>query len=139
MTGHGRGIAQDDKLHPGAGDGHIHTAQVAQESDLSLVVGPHKGDEDDVAFLPLEPVDGVHADEVTVRLEELAFLEEAAQVLHLGAVGGDDTHIEPFLEDALLADFLEVLFEGEEGEFGLGLIDATEGFTDKFLVEEGEF
>ena len=50
MTGHRRGITEDDQLHSGTGDGHIHTTQVTQETDLSFVVGPYQRDQDDVAF-----------------------------------------------------------------------------------------
>ena len=136
MSCHGRGIAEDDQFHPGAGDGHVHPSQVAQEAYLSFVVGADEGDEDDVAFLSLEAVDGVHADQVSVRFEELTFLEQPSQVLHLCAVGRDDAHIESFLEDAFLTDLLEVLLQGEEGEFGFGLVDAAEGLADEFLFKE---
>ena len=139
MAGHGRGIAQDNQLHPGTGDGHIHPSQVAQEADLSFVVGTDKGDEDDVALLTLETIDGIHTDEVAVGLEELAFLEEPAQVLHLGAVGGDDTDIDSFLEDALLADLFKILFQGEEGQFGLGLVDAAKALADELFTEKRLF
>ena len=136
MARHGGGIAEDDEFHAGACDGHVHASEVAQETDLSFVVGTDEGDEDDVAFLTLEAVDCVDADEVAVRFEELAFLEETAEVLHLCAVRGDDTHVEAFVEDAGFADFLKILFEGEEGEFGLGLVDAAEGFADELLFKE---
>ena len=136
MACHGGGIAEDDEFHAGAGDGHVHASEVAQETDLSFVVGTDEGDEDDVAFLALEAVDGVDADEVAVRLEELAFSEKSAEVLYLCAVGGNDAHVESFVEDAGFADFLKILFEGEEGEFGLGFVDASKGFADEFLFEE---
>ena len=137
MACHGGGIAEDDEFHAGAGDGHVHPSQVAQEAYLSFFVGADEGDEDDVAFLALKAVDGIDADEVAVRFEELAFLEESAEVLHLSTVGGDDAHVKAFIEDAGLADFLKILFEGKEGEFGLGLVDAAEGFADELLFEEG--
>ncbi len=136
MARHGRGIAEDDEFHAGACDGHVHASEVAQETDLSFVVGTDEGDEDDVAFLALETIDGVDADEVAVRFEELAFFEETAEVLYLGAVGGDNAHVESFVEDAGFADFLKILFEGEEGEFGFGLVDAAEGFADELLFKE---
>ena len=136
MAGHGRGVAEDDQLHPGAGDGHIHPSQVAQEADLSFVVGADEGDEDDVTLLALETVDGVHADEVAIGLVELAFLEQPPQILHLGTVGGNDAYVETLIKDAGLANLLEVLFEGKEGELGLGFVDASKGFADEFLFEE---
>ena len=136
MAGHGGGVAKDDELHAGPGYGHVHAAQVTEETDLSFVVGTDKGDEDDVAFLSLKAVDGVHADQVAVGLEELTFLEQPPQVLHLCPIGRDDTDIEAFVEDAGFADLLEVLLQGEEGEFGFGLVDAAEGFADEFFFEE---
>ena len=136
MACHGGGIAEDDEFHAGTGDGHVHASEVTQETDLSFVVGTDEGDEDDVAFLALEAIDGVDADEVAVRFEELAFLEKSAEVLHLCAIGRDNAHVESFVEDAGFADLLKILFEGEEGEFGLGFVDAAEGLADELLFEE---
>ena len=104
MACHGGCIAEDDEFHPGTCDGHVHAAEVTEETDLSFVVGADEGDEDDVAFLALEAVDGVDADEVAVGFKELAFLEESAEVLYLGTVGGNDAYVEAFVEDAGLAD-----------------------------------
>ena len=42
VTGHRRCIAQDDQLHAGTGNGYVHTAQVTQKTDLSLVVGSYQ-------------------------------------------------------------------------------------------------
>ena len=136
MACHGGCIAEDDEFHTGACDGHVHAAEVAQETNLSFVVGADEGDEDDVAFLTLETVDGVDADEVAVRFEEFAFLEETAEVLHLCAIGRDNAHVEAFVEDAGFADLGEILFEGKEGKLGLGFVDAAEGFADEFFFEE---
>ena len=136
MACHGRGIAEDDEFHAGACDGHVHASEVAQETDLSFVVGTDEGDEDDVAFLALETIDGVDADEVAVRFEELAFFEKSAEVLHLCAIGRDNAHVEAFVEDAGFADLGEILFEGKEGKLGLGFVDAAEGFADELLFKE---
>ena len=67
---HRVGIAKNDELHASTGDGDIHTAQVAQEADLAIIVGAHKGNQDNVAFLSLETVDGVDGDKAAVRFEE---------------------------------------------------------------------
>ena len=75
---HRGSIAEDDELHAGTGDGYVHAAQVAEESDLSVVVGTHHGDEDDVALLPLEAVDSVDGDEMTEGFEESIALDESA-------------------------------------------------------------
>ena len=39
VSGHRRGISEDDQFHSGTGDGNIHTPQVAEEAYLSFVVG----------------------------------------------------------------------------------------------------
>ena len=87
MAGESVTVAEDDDFHAGTGDGYVHAAQVAEEAYLAFVVGADEGDEDDVALLTLEAIDGVDADEGAVGLEEVAALEAVAQVLHLGAVG----------------------------------------------------
>ena len=83
MAGHRRGITQDDEFHAGTGDGNIHTAEVAEEPNLSFIVGSHQRDEDDITLLPLETINGIHANQVAIRLEELPFLEQSSQILHL--------------------------------------------------------
>lgn len=95
------------KLHPGPGDGNVHAAQVTQKTDLTLVVGTHHRDEDDVAFLSLEAVNGIDGDEPAEGLEEFLLLDETAQILHLGAIGRDDAHVNLLIEDALLANLRE--------------------------------
>ena len=57
-------MAYDDEFHACPGDGHIHAAEVGEETHLSLLVVAHHGDEDDVALLALESVHGVDGDEV---------------------------------------------------------------------------
>ena len=61
------GIAEDDELHAGTGDGYVHAAQVAQKTDLALVVGTHQADENHVALLTLEAIYGVDGDEDVQR------------------------------------------------------------------------
>ena len=102
MAGHGGGIAEDDELHAGTGDGNIHTAKVAEESNLSFIVGSHHRDEDDITLLSLETINGIHANQVAIRLEELPFLEQSSQILHLCPIRRNDTHIESLVEDTLL-------------------------------------
>ena len=54
-----RGVSQDHQFHAGAGDGDVHAAQVAEETDLPFVVGAYEADHDHVALLSLEAVYGV--------------------------------------------------------------------------------
>ena len=58
------GVAQDAELHPCAGGGNVHAAQIVQEAYLAFLVGAHQADDNHVALLSLEAVDGVHRDEM---------------------------------------------------------------------------
>ena len=49
MPCQGCGVAQNDEFHACPGDGDIHAPQVAEETDLSVVIGADKGDDDDEA------------------------------------------------------------------------------------------
>ena len=70
------GVAEDDEFHAGAGDGHIHATQIAQESYLPFVVAAHQRDDDNVALLTLETVNGVHADESSHGFQHLTAFNE---------------------------------------------------------------
>ena len=86
MARHGRGVAQDDELHAGTRDGDIHAAQVAQESDVAVGIVAHQRDDDDVALLPLEAVDGAHGDVALETAEIMLHLEQAADEARLAAI-----------------------------------------------------
>ena len=73
--GKGGAAAHDDEFHTGPGHGHIHAAQVLEESDLALLIGPYQGNDDDVTFLPLESVNGVDGDKAAERLEKAILLD----------------------------------------------------------------
>lgn len=79
-------VPHDDELHAGARDGDIHAAQVVQEADLPCSVGTHHRDEYNIALLPLEAIDGVDRDQMAEWLEKRPFLDQALEVLDLGAV-----------------------------------------------------
>ena len=68
------GIAEDDEFHACARHRHVHAAQVAEKAYLPFGVGTDEGDEDDVALLTLEAIDGVHADEVAEGFEKVFLL-----------------------------------------------------------------
>ena len=97
VSGHRRGISEDDQFHSGTGDGDIHTSQVAEEAYLSLVVGSHQRNQDDIALLSLEAINGIDADETAVGLEELLLFKQPSQILHLSTIWRDDTHVEAFV------------------------------------------
>lgn len=58
----GRRVAKDDQLHASSGDGYVHTAQIAEESDAAFVIASHHADEDDVTLLSLKTVDRIDRD-----------------------------------------------------------------------------
>ena len=113
-------VAQDDELHSGSRHRHVHAAEVFQESDLSLIVGAYQGDEDHVSFLSLETIYRIHADQTAVRLEELIFLDEFLEILHLGTVRRNDAYIDSFLQNALFAYLGEVFRQGDTLVMKLG-------------------
>ena len=129
MARHGGGVAQNKEFHAGARDGDVHAPQVAQEADLACVVGPYQRNEYHIAFLALETVHGIDRYQVAEGLEEGAFLDQALQVLDLGAVGRDDAHVDAVVKDALFADALEINLQQAQGEVGLALVDAAEGLS----------
>lgn len=144
MTGHGWHVAEDDELHPRPCYGHVHAAEVLQETDLSVIVGAHEGYEYHVAFLSLKAVNGVYRYQMTVWLEELALLYQSAQILHLCAVGGDYAHVYPLFQCALLANLREIPLQRSQCQFCLVLVYAAEtlayeGFAEGIRVERRFF
>ena len=71
---------------------------------------------------------------MAVGLEERLALHQLAQILHLCAIGRDDTHVDAFFQNALLADFLEIEFQHGQREQGLLFVDAPERLAHKFLA-----
>ena len=96
------------ELHPCTSDGYIHATEVLEETYLARFVGPYHRNQYDVALLSLEAINRIHADEPTIRLEEFAFSDEPAEILHLCTVGRYDTDIYLLVEYALLAYLFEI-------------------------------
>ena len=71
---------------------------------------------------------------MTIRLEELALADELSQILHLGAVGRDDAHIDLLVENTLTAYLLEIVLQHSQRQLGLRLVDTPEGLADKLLA-----
>ena len=86
MFGQRGSIPQNDEFHAGPRDSHVHAAQIVQETNLSVFVGPYQTDEDNVALLPLKTVHRIDGNQGTVGLEERIFLDQLAEVLHLRLV-----------------------------------------------------
>ena len=127
-------IAEDDELHAGSRHRHVHATEVFQETNLSLIIRTHQGDEDHVSFLPLETVHRVDADETAVRLEELILLDELLQILHLGTIRRNDAHVDAIAQHPLLAYLGEVFRQGEQGKFSFRLVDAAVTFAHELLL-----
>lgn len=51
------------------GHGNVDAAKIAQESYLTVVIGPHERDDYDVAFLSLKAVDRVDCEQMTHRAQ----------------------------------------------------------------------
>ena len=134
MLGKRQSIAEDDKLHPGTRYRHIHSAQIIQETDLSILVGTHETDQDDIAFLPLETVHRVDGDERAEGFEEGVVLDKLAEVLHLCLVGRDEAEVDTLFQHPLLAYLLDVFLQFLDAEVRFLLVDASETFTHKLLV-----
>ena len=128
-------VAQDDELHAGSRHRHVHAAKVFQETYLTFIIGTYQRDEYHVSFLPLETIHRVYADQTAVRLEELIFLDELLEILHLGTVRRNDAYIDSFLQNAPFAYLGEVFRQGEQGELGFRLVDTPETLAHKLLLE----
>ena len=76
-------VSDYDQFHPGTGDGHIHSSQVTQKTDLSLIVAPNHADKDNVTLLSLETIYGIDTDHLPVWLEKRIFANEMTQHLYL--------------------------------------------------------
>ena len=109
MAGQRLTVAEDDDFHTGSGDGNVHATQVTKEANLSFVVGTHHGNDDDIALLTLEAIDGIDADLTTEGLEKLTLHQQAAQILHLSTVGGNDADVDTLIQQPLLANTFEIL------------------------------
>ena len=127
VAAEGVGIAEDDELHAGAGDGDIHAAEVVEEADGALVVVAHHADNYHVAFLPLEAVDAIDRYQLAERAEEFLPLEQAADEAHLGAIGGDDAEVDAVVLYAAEAYHLDIVAEGVDEQACLLGVGAAEG------------
>ena len=128
-------VAQDDELHSGSRHRHVHAAEVFQETYLTFIVGTYQRDENHVSFLSLETVHRVYADQAAVRLEELIFLDELLEILHLGTVRRNDAYVDALAQYPLLAYLGEVFRQGEQRKLGFCLVDTPETLAHKLLLE----
>ena len=121
------GIAEDDELHAGAGDGDVHAAEVAEEADGALVVVAHHADDYHVALLPLEAVDTIHRNLMAERAEELLPLEQATDEAHLRTIGRDDAKVDALVLNAAEAYHLDIVAQGVDEQACLLGVGAAEG------------
>ena len=101
---------------------------------MSVLVGTHETDEDNVSFLPLETVYGVYRDEVTERFKESILLDQLTEVLHLCLVRRNETEIDTLVQQAFLANLVDVFLLFLDAEVCFSLVDTSETFTHEFLV-----
>ena len=57
-------MSDEYKLGASSGDGYVHAAQIAKETDISSFVSTHETDDDNVALLALKGIDGVDRDDL---------------------------------------------------------------------------
>src|SRR5437868_14743634 len=62
VAAEGGRVPHHEQVAPGAGEGHVHAAQIREEAQLRLGVVAGEGDEDGVLLAALEGVHGVHLD-----------------------------------------------------------------------------
>src|SRR5689334_12326131 len=67
--GKGCAIANDHQLLSRTGHGHIHTADIAQETDAVIGVAARHADINNIALLALKTVDGIDSYSVLIRLQ----------------------------------------------------------------------
>ena len=134
MPGEGGCIAQNDEFHAGSGDSNIHAAQVVEETNLSLFIGTYKGDDDDIAFLSLEPINSIYRNEVVERFEKGFATDGLSQVLYLCLIGRNDSEVDAFLQDALLADTGDVGLQLFQGKACFGFVYTAETFAYELFV-----
>ena len=94
VVGKGLGVAYYDKLHAGTSHGDVHAAQVAQEADLAVGIVSHQRDDNHVALLALEAVDGAYGDVALEFAEVVLHLQQPPDESRLTAVGGDDSEVD---------------------------------------------
>ena len=86
MGGERGGVSQNNEFHACSGDGHVHAAQVTEETDPAFVVGSYETDHDHIAFLSLEAVYRVSGYQAAERFEESVALDQSADILNLRLV-----------------------------------------------------
>ena len=109
-------VADDYQFHAGASHGYVHSSQVAQESDVSLLIASHERKDDDVAFLPLEAVDRIDRYTLAEWPEEVETPNHFSKIAGLRPIRGDDADVEMFIEKALFPYPVDEVLKGQECE-----------------------
>ena len=84
----GGAVADDQKVHPGAGHRHVHPAVFREEAHRAFGIGSGEPDHHDVPLLALESIDGLDG-QPAFRSDHFA-VEQILEQGDLGAVGRDD-------------------------------------------------
>ena len=109
--GEGVAVTEDDEFHPCSCHCHIHATQVGEESYLPVFVASDEGDEDDVAFLSLKAVNGLHRDDITEGFEGRSAAYLLTYVVGLNPVGRNDAHVKTLFEETLPSYLVDIAFE----------------------------
>ncbi len=101
---------------------------------MPLFVGPDQTDDNHVPFLTLETVDRVHRHGCTERAQVGVLPNQAAQILHLRPVRGNDAEVDAFVEHPVRPDTPHIVLDSLQREFGLLFVDTAKAFADKLFV-----
>ena len=134
MLGKRRSISQNNELHSSTSNRHIHTAQIIQETDLSVLIGTNQTNQNHIPFLTLKAIHGVYRDVVTERFKESILLDQLTEVLHLCLVRRNETEIDTLVQQAFLANLVDLFLQFLDAEVCFSLVDTSEIFTHEFLV-----
>ena len=83
MLCQGRGISQDNQFHASSCNRDVHTPEVVQETDVSLLVGTYQADHDHIPFLSLKTVYRMDCNQFAERFEKSIPFDQAADILYL--------------------------------------------------------
>ena len=89
----GGGGANDEKFHPSARRRNVHASEIVQKTYISLFIAPHKRNNNNIPFLPLEAIDSINAYEISEWFEKWFSFKEMAKILNLGAIGRNNPYV----------------------------------------------
>lgn len=130
-----RSVSEDHQFHAGSGDGDVHAAQVAEETDLAFVVGAYEADHDHVAFLSLEAIYRVDGYQAAERFEESVALDQSTDILNLRFVRRNQSEVDAFFQDPFLADLFDISLQGRDKQRRFLFIDTAHAVGELVFLE----